>query len=108
MAKKKTSKKTTSSKEEDFELPDGKVDEEGDEILDLDDWKDNLEDDVIYEIPEDDEMIAEETEDEEFGMEIDEVVKMLREVKCKPCPGLKSKPDCKVAHDHGCPKPNKP
>jgi len=101
-------KKVPPPKEEDYELPSGKIDEDGEEILDLTDWKDNLEEDVIYEIPDDDEMIAEETEDEEFGMEVDEVVKMLRDVKCKPCLGLKSKPDCKIAHDYGCPKPNKP
>ena len=51
---------------------------------------------------------AKNSENEEFGMEVDEVVKMFRDVKCKPCPGLKSKPDCKIAHDHGCPKPKKP
>ena len=39
---------------------------------------------------------------------IDDVVKMLRGVKCKPCPGLKSVPGCKIAKDHGCPKPDKP
>jgi len=101
-------KKSVTSEEEDLEIPDGKKDEDGDEVIDLDDWKDNLEEDVVYEIPADDEMIAEETEDEELGMEVDDVVKMLRAVKCKPCPGLKSKPDCKIAHDHGCPKPKKP
>jgi len=41
-------------------------------------------------------------------MEVDAVVTMLRKVKCDPCPGLKSIPGCKIAHDHGCPKPNKP
>ena len=101
-------KKSVPIKEEDLEIPDGKKDEDGDEVIDLDDWKDNLEEDIVYEIPPDDEMIAEETEDEELGMEVDDVVKMLRDVKCKPCPGLKSKPDCKIAHDHGCPKPKKP
>lgn len=101
-------KKSASDKEDEYQVPTGKVDEDGDEILNLTDWKDNLDEDVIYEIPDDDEMIAEETEDEEFGMEVDEVEKMLRDVKCKPCPGLKSKPDCKIAHDYGCPKPKKP
>ena len=101
-------KKVVSDKEVDYELPDGKVDEDGDEVLDLTDWKDNLEEDVIYEIPDNDDMIADETEDDEFGMEVDEVVQMLRSVKCDPCPGLKSKPGCQIAHDHGCPKPNKP
>ena len=78
------------------ELPEGKKDED-------------LEEDLIYDLDEiDDDMLADETEEEEFGMEVDEVVKMLRGVKCKPCPGLKSIPNCKIAKDHGCPKPNKP
>jgi len=90
-------------------MPEGKKDEDGDEVIDLYDEEDNLEEDLIYDLDEiDDEMLADETEDEEFGMEVDEVVKMLRGVKCKPCPGLKSVPGCKIAHDHGCPKPNKP
>jgi len=106
MAKKKSVPKKVEEDEENFELPDGKVDEDGDEILDLADWKDNLEEDLDYDLSKvEDEMLADETEDEEFGMEVDEVVKMLRDVKCKPCPGLKTKPDCKVAHDYGCPKP---
>ncbi|GAH05939.1 unnamed protein product, partial [marine sediment metagenome] len=61
-------KKSVPSEEEDLEIPDGKKDEDGDEVIDLDDWNDNLEEDVVYEIPVDDEMIAEETEDEEIGM----------------------------------------
>ena len=106
MAKKK---KVPDKEEDDFELPEGKVDEEGDEILDLDEWSDDLTDDVIYDLDKvEDDMLTDETEDEEFGMEVDEVVKMLRAVKCDPCPGLKSKPDCQIAHDYGCPKPNKP
>ncbi|MFX0071272.1 MAG: hypothetical protein ACFFAO_09300 [Candidatus Hermodarchaeota archaeon] len=105
MAKKK--KPSAETKIDD--VPDGKTDEDGDEIIDLYDEKDDLEEDVIYDLNEiDDEMLADETEDEEFGMEVDDVVKLLREVKCKPCPGLKSKPDCKIAKDHGCPKPKKP
>ena len=70
-------KKSAPPEEEDYEIPDGKVDEDGDELIDLDNWKDNLEEDVIYEIPDDDDMIEDETEDEEFGMDVDEVVKML-------------------------------
>jgi hypothetical protein len=102
-------KKKAAPPADDDEVPKGKVDEDGDEIIDLYEEKDDLSDDVIYDLSEvDDEMLADETEDEEFGMEVDEVVKMLREVKCKPCPGLKSKPDCIIAHDHGCPKPDKP
>ncbi|GAH48950.1 unnamed protein product, partial [marine sediment metagenome] len=87
------------------ELPKGKVDEDGDEILDLEDWKDDLTDDVDYDLSKiKDDMLEDETEEEELGLEVDDVVKMLRDVKCKPCPGLRSKPDCKIAHDHGCPK----
>ena len=102
-------KKSVPNEEKDYEIPDGKKDEDGDEVIDLDDWKDNLEEDLDYDLTKiEDDMLADEDEDEEFGMEVDDVVKMLRDVKCKPCPGLKSKPDCKIAHDYGCPKPKKP
>ena len=102
-------KKSVPSEEEDYEIPDGKKDEDGDEVIDLDDWKDNLEEDLDYDLSKiEDDMLEDEDENEEFGMEVDDVVKMLRDVKCKPCPGLKSKPDCKIAHDYGCPKPKKP
>lgn len=102
-------KKSAPIDEEEGEIPKGKVDEDGDEILDLEDWKDDLTDDVDYDLSKiKDDMLADETEEEELGMEVDDVVKMLRDVKCKPCPGLRSKPDCKIAHDHGCPKPKKP
>jgi len=105
MAKKKKIPDETEAED----VPVGKVDEDGDEILDLYDEEDNLEEDVIYDLSEiEDEMLADETEDEEFGMEVDAVVTMLRKVKCDPCPGLKSIPGCKIAHDYGCPKPNKP
>jgi hypothetical protein len=91
------------------DVPAGDVDEDGDEILDLYDEEDNLEEDIDYDLSKiEDEMLADETEDEEFGMEVDEVVTMLRKVKCDPCPGLKSIPGCKIAHDYSCPKPNKP
>jgi len=102
-------KKSVPVEEEGEEIPKGKVDEDGDEILDLEDWKDDLTDDVDYNLSKiKDDMLEDETEEEEIGMEVDDVVKMLRDVKCKPCPGLKSKPDCKIAHDYGCPKPKKP
>ncbi|MDX1797127.1 MAG: hypothetical protein R3255_00620, partial [Candidatus Lokiarchaeia archaeon] len=74
-------KKSATSEEDEYEVPTGKVDEDGDELIDLNEWKDDLEEDVIYEIPDDDDMIEEESEDEEFGMEVDDVVKMLRDVK---------------------------
>lgn len=99
MAKKKPLKEP-----ENDEIPDGKTDEDGDEILDLYDDKDDLTDDVIYDLSEiDDEMLADETEEEELGYEVDEVEKMLRSIKCDPCSGSDSKPDCKVRDDHGCP-----
>lgn len=91
------------------DVPEGKRDEYGDEIIDLYSEKDDLEEDIDYDLSQiEDEMLADETEDEEFGLEVDEVVKLLRDVKCNPCPGLKSKPDCKIAKDHGCSKPKKP
>ena len=94
---------------EEDDVPVGKVDEDGDEILDLYDEKDNLEEDLDYDLSEiEDDMLADETEEESFGLEIDETVQLLRKVKCDPCPGLKSKRDCKIAKDHGCPKPDKP
>ncbi|KKM78471.1 hypothetical protein LCGC14_1359630 [marine sediment metagenome] len=91
------------------EIPKGKMDEDGDEIINLEEWEDDLTDDIDYDLSKiKDDMLEDETEEEELGLEVDDVVKMLRDVKCKPCPGLKSKPDCKIAHDHGCPKPKKP
>ena len=100
MAKKK---KVPIETEED-DIPTGKVDDEGDEILDLYDEKDNLDEDLDYDLSEiDDEMLADETEDEEFGYEISEVEVLMRKVKCAPCPGSSSKPECKVRDDFGCP-----
>ena len=97
-------KKKSAPPPDEDEVPTGQVDEDGDEILDLFDERDDLTDDVIYDLSEiDDEMLADETEDEEFGMEVDEVVQMLRLVKCNPCPGSDSKPECQVRHDYGCP-----
>ncbi len=105
MAKKKKLK----DESEVEDVPVGNVDEDGDELIDLYDEEDNLEDDIDYDLSEiKDDMLTDETEEEELGLEIDEVVQMLRKVKCDPCPGLKSKPGCQIAHDHGCPKPNKP
>ncbi len=101
-------KNKTPIDEEEDEIPIGKMDEDGDEIIDLEDWKDDLTDDIDFDLKKiKDNMLEDETEEEELGMEVDNVVKMLREVKCKPCPGTKSKPDCKIAHDHGCPRPAK-
>ncbi|MFX1315573.1 MAG: hypothetical protein ACFE9T_06880 [Promethearchaeota archaeon] len=102
-------KKVSPVKSENDEVPVGKVDEDGDEIIDLYNEQDNLEEDLDYDLSQiEDEMLADETEEEEFGLEADTVVQMLRDVKCSPCPGLKSKPGCIIAHDYGCPKPDKP
>ncbi len=101
MAKKK---KVPVEEEEVEDVPDGKVDEDGDEIIDLYDEKDNLEDDLDYDLSEiEDEMLADEDEDESFGYEISDVEKMLRKIKCEPCPGSSSKKQCKVRDDFGCP-----
>ena len=90
------------------EIPQGKKDEDGDEILDLDEWDDNLDEDEIEDLNAiEDEMLADETEQEEFGPEVDEVEKMLRKLKCDPCKGLSTKPSCQVARDFGCPKADK-
>ncbi len=100
MAKKKTQ---TKPPDED-EIPDGKVDEEGEEILDLYDENDNLDDDLDYDLNQiDDEMLADEDEDEQFGYEISEVEQLMRKLKCAPCPGSSSKATCKVRDDFGCP-----
>ena len=105
MAKKKKLKDESELED----VPVGNIDEDGDELIDLYDEEDNLEDDIDYDLSEiKDDMLADETEEEELGLEVEEVVQMLRKVKCDPCPGLKSKPGCQIAHDHGCPKPNKP
>ena len=101
MAKKK---KTPPPEDEELEVPTGKVDEDGEEVLDLDDWKDNLEEDLDYDLSKvEDEMLEDETEDESFGYEIDEVEALLRKVKCAPCSGSSSKRECKVRDDFGCP-----
>lgn len=100
-------KKSTPVEEEDLEIPKGKVDEDGDEILDLEDWKDNLEDDVDYDLDKiKDDMLVDETEEESLGYEINEIETLMRKVKCAPCKGSSSKQDCKVRVDFGCP-PNK-
>jgi len=100
MAKKK--------KVDEEEIPHGKKDEDGDEIIDLDEWDDNLDEDETQDLNAiEDEMLADETEKEEFGPEVDEVEKMLRKLKCDPCKGLSTKPGCQVARDFGCPKADK-
>lgn len=98
-------KKKKVIKEPEFdEVPEGKKDEEGDEILDLYDEKDNLEEDLDYDLSQiEDEMLADESEGEEFGYEVSEVEAILRKLKCEPCSGSSSKRECKVRDDFGCP-----
>jgi hypothetical protein len=97
-------KKSTSVEEDDLEIPKGKMDEDGDEVIDLEDWKDNLEDDIDYDLDKiKDDMLEDETEEESVGYDIDEVEALMREVKCAPCKGSSSKRDCKVRDDFGCP-----
>jgi len=97
-------KKSTSVEEDDLEIPKGKMDEDGDEIIDLKDWEDNLEDDIDYDLDKiKDDMLEDETEEESKGYDIDEVEALMREVKCAPCKGSSSKRDCKVRDDFGCP-----
>ncbi len=86
------------------EVPEGKVDDDGDEIIDLYSEKDDLEEDLEYNLSQiEDEMLADESEEEGSGQEIDEVEKMVRKVKCEPCPGSSSKHECKVRDDFECP-----
>lgn len=97
-------KKKVIKEPEDDDIPNGKMDEEGDEVIDLYDEEDNLEEDLDYDLSQiDDEMLADETEDEEFGYEVSEVEAMLRRTNCEPCPGSSSKRRCKVRDDFGCP-----
>lgn len=97
-------KKISPAESENDGVPKGKVDDEGDEVIDLYDEKDNLEEDLEYDLGQiEDKMLSDETEEEEFGQDIDDVEKMLRKIKCEPCPGSSSKPQCKVRDDFGCP-----
>lgn len=48
-------------------------------------------------------MLADETEEEELGYEINEIEALMRKAKCASCSGSSSKRDCKVRKDFGCP-----
>lgn len=90
--------------EEEDELPEGKVDEEGDEVIDLYDEKDNLEEDLEYDLNKvQDDMLQDESESEEIGYDVSDIEKMLRKLDCEPCTGSDSKRNCKVRDDFGCP-----
>ncbi|MFW9894262.1 MAG: hypothetical protein ACFFD7_00495 [Candidatus Thorarchaeota archaeon] len=97
-------KKSPPVDEDDYEIPSGKVDEDGDELIDLEDWKDNLDDDIEYDLDKiEDDMLVDETEDESFGYEISEIETLMRKAKCAPCKGSSTKRECKVRDDFGCP-----
>ncbi|MHA1193028.1 MAG: hypothetical protein ACTSP9_12125 [Promethearchaeota archaeon] len=97
-------KKITPTEPEEDDVPTGTSDEDGDEILDLYDEEDNLDEDVIHDLSEiEDDMLADETEEEEFGYEISEVEALMRKAKCGSCTGSSSKRECKVRDDFGCP-----
>ncbi|MFX1455141.1 MAG: hypothetical protein ACFFDB_07165 [Promethearchaeota archaeon] len=97
-------KKSPPVDEDDYEIPSGKVDEDGDELIDLEDWKDNLDDDIEYDLDKiEDDMLVDETEDESFGYEINEIEALMRKAKCAPCKGSSTKRECKVRDDFGCP-----
>ena len=101
-------KKIEPSDEEEFEIPTGKVDEDGDELLDLSNWDDDFADDVEYDLSKvKDDMLVDETEEESIGYEISEIETLMRKVKCAPCPGSSSKLDCKVRDDFTCPPDKK-
>ena len=103
MAKKKKEEPKEPDDSE-LEVPDGKKDEEGDEVIDLYEEEDDLENDIEYDLNKiNDEMLADESEDEEVGPERDEVIDLLRKVKCAPCSGSSSKRECPVRKDYGCP-----
>ncbi len=103
MAKKKKAKKVPPTPEDD-EVPVGNTDEDGDDVIDLYEESDDLTEDIDYDLTKvEDDMLADETEEEEDGLEVDEVVSMLRMIKCGPCPGSKHVDECQVRHDHGCP-----
>ncbi len=105
LAKKKNSKKKKAPPSSEIdEVPVGKADEDGDEIIDLYDEEDDLEDDIDYDLSKiKDDMLADETEEEELGYEINEIEALMRKAKCASCSGSSSKRDCKVRKDFGCP-----
>jgi len=101
MAKKK---KIVEGEEDVEDIPKGNVDEDGDELIDLFNEDDDLENDYDEDLSQiEDDMLYDEDEDEEFGPGIDEEERMLRDIKCAPCPGSSSKIDCEVRKNFGCP-----
>ncbi|TFG01083.1 MAG: hypothetical protein EU541_00395 [Promethearchaeota archaeon] len=89
-------------KTEKDEIPEGIVDEDGDEIIELgEDEEDDIIDEDIYEI--EDEMLAEPADEDDFGRSRSEVEIMLRDVECAKCEGSSTRKNCKVRDDFGCP-----
>jgi hypothetical protein len=92
-------------KKEEDEVPEGIKDEDGDEVINLYNEHDDLDEEVegedIYEI--EDEMLADTTEEEEWGPERDEKIQMLRDIYCSSCKGSSTKKRCNVRDDFGCP-----
>jgi hypothetical protein len=84
------------------EVPAGTVDEDGDEVINLDEESDDdIIDEDIYEI--EDDMLGEPSDEDDFGRTKSEVELMLRDVECSVCKGSSTKKKCKVRDDFGCP-----
>ena len=71
--------------------------EEEDLVLDADDEEEE-EEEVEEEI-----FSKEELADDKEERTGDEVLDMLRQIECDDCEGSRTKPDCKVRKDYGCP-----
>ncbi len=89
-------------KTENNEAPEGTIDEDGDELIDLNEGSDDDDiDEDIYEI--EDEMLGEPADENDFGRTRSDVEIMLRDVECASCKGSSTRPNCKVRDDFGCP-----
>lgn len=88
-------------KSEKNEVPEGVLDEDGDEIIDLGEGEEEIIEEDIYEI--EDDMLADPADEEDFGRSRSEVEIMLRDVECANCEGSSTKRKCKVRDDFGCP-----
>jgi hypothetical protein len=88
-------------KSEKDEVPEGVLDEDGDEIIDLSEGEEEIIEEDIYEI--EDDMLADPADEEDFGRSRSEVEIMLRDLECANCEGSSTKRKCKVRDDFGCP-----
>lgn len=88
---------------ENDEVPEGKIDEDGDEIIDLSEVDDDdaIIDEDIYEI--EDKMLGDPTDEDDFGRTKSEVEIMLRDIECSTCEGSSTRKRCKVRDDFSCP-----